>query len=267
MEEIKVSSFEEFESQANALLERSENQIGMSPVLFRGHASDSWRLETTLETYSQSDFSTERYFSVMRAIRPQVESFTGHRWPLEEKYTHADGYRHPPQAQEFMAYLRHHGFPSPLLDWTRSFYVAAYFAFRPSSSSNYSEPNVAIYSYVETVCGAKAGYAGDPTIVCVGPYLRTHKRHFLQQCSYTFCTEHSSDEYHYCCHEDAIDTGREEQDVATKYIIPRSEGGKVLKRLGRMNITEHSLFGSEESLLAMLAYQEIESENGGGCHI
>ena len=46
--------------------------------------------------------------------------------------------------------------------------------------------------------------------------------------------------------------------MLTKYTLPVSEREKALKQLQRMNITAFSLFGSEESLMEMLAYQEIE---------
>jgi len=101
-----------------------------------------------------------------------------------------------------MCYLRHHGFPSPLLDWTRSPYVATFFAFRKEGDPN---GRVAIFVYRETAGSGKVGWVGAPGIEVRGPYMRTHRRHFLQQCQYTVCMEFKASsplpEWHYASHE------------------------------------------------------------------
>jgi len=261
MKEVTLATFEEFESQANVLLEdwkkkRSEKGGYFSPVLFRGQAKASDELKTSLEWHSSKQYSPEDYWEVMRAVRPTVESFTEKRWPFHAHYRHDDGVPGAPQDYEFMAYLRHHGFPSPLLDWTRSFYVAAFFAFW---SARGKESNVAVYSLIEYYGDGKSGCADEGGIVGVGPYVRTHKRHFVQQSEYTYCTKRlPSGEYVYYSHETVFGKGMETQDVLTKFIMPKTERPKVLEKLHMMNITAHSLFGSEESLLETLAYQEIK---------
>jgi hypothetical protein len=158
-----------------------------------------------------------------------------------------------------MIYLRHHGFPSPLLDWTRSPYVAAFFAFQSEATAK--DDTVAIYSYV--------GYTWTPGIAqdrdkasidLLGPYVTTHKRHYTQQSWYTVCTKQLGDRYVYCSHEGAIEGNNGVQGFLRKYVIPRSERRKVLDKLHLMNINPYSLFGDEESLMETLAYQEIEAK-------
>ena len=87
---------------------------------------------------------------------------------------------------------------------------------------------------------------------------RTHKRHFLQQALYTYCVKFDNGKYIYCNHEEAFDRKEKEQDILKKFIISKEERSKVLEKLNMMNINAYSLFGSEESLLATLAYQEIK---------
>ena len=271
MESVELKTFEEFESKAMILLadrqkNRKEKQGYFSPVLFRGQAEASWKLETTLERYSTRPYCPQAYYEVMRSVRPAIQSCTGKCWEFSDEYTHDDGPPGPPQEYAFMVYLRHHGFPSPLLDWTRSFYVAAFFAFQSATADQPDEPHVAIYALREYCGGGKRGWGDAATIVGCGPYITTHKRHVIQQTEYTFCKKKSSGQCLYCSHEEAFERNNEEafkrnerdQDVLTKFIIPKTERAKVLDKLKMMNITAYSLFGSEESLLATLAYEEIE---------
>lgn len=62
----------------------------------------------------------------------------------------------------------------------------------------------------------------------------------------------------YARHEDAAARNERGQDRLIKYTLPITERAKVLARLEHMNITAFSLFGSEESLMETLAYQEVE---------
>ncbi|MCX5649033.1 MAG: FRG domain-containing protein [Planctomycetota bacterium] len=266
MDKVELKTFEEFESKATVLWEdrqkkRKEKGEAFSPVLFRGQERASWKLRTTLERYSTRQYSPEDYYNVVCSVRPVVESCTGTRWKFYDKYTRNDGSSlrppRPPQEYEFMVYLRLHGFPSPLLDWTRSFYVAAFFAFQSATPDKQDEPNVAIYAFREHGDLGKS-WGNEAHIVGCGPTITTHKRHVIQQTEFTFCEKKSSDQYLYCSHEEAFKRNDEDQDILTKFIIPKAERAKVLDKLQMMNITAYSLFGSEESLLATLAYEEIE---------
>lgn len=262
MKTIRLSTFEDFEQQSTALLERwqqdSKKRTGhFSQPIFRGQRKALWKLETTLERYTDKEYSERQYYNLMSRVRRIIQSCTGRLWNLPEKYTPRDD-PGPSQEYEFMAYLRHYGFPCPLLDWTRSFYVAAFFAFRHRIACSGQEADAAIFAFQEYCGGGKGGWEGEAEIDGWGPYIATDKRHFIQQCEYTVCRKKSGDERVYCSHEDAFARKEEDQDVLRKFIIPKTEQRKVLARLRSMNITEYSLFGNEEGLLSDLAYNEID---------
>jgi len=259
VEVVELKSWEEFENALSSFyndveaLKVKRKPIMVSIPLFRGHVDASWKLETTLDRVTKSDYLMKEYHNLIRAVRPAVISITGKSRDLPDSFDDDQGNPKPPPGYEFMIYLRHHGFPSPLLDWSRSPYVAAYFAFH--SKGNPSDNYAAVYSYVEYVGEAKSWKGSHPTIFGLGPYVISHSRHYSQQCEYTICKKNGPNGYVYCGHKQAIaeDTGR-----VKKYVLPKSERGKALRKLEIMNISAFSLFGSEERLMETLAYKELE---------
>ena len=120
--------------------------------------------------------------------------------------------------------------------------------------------HVAIFAYVESPKGFKGGPVGIPKILVQGPYVRTHKRHFLQQAWYTIAIETRSetDCYSFVPHE-TIGNEHRTQDVFIKITIPATDRRKALQALYEYNITRFSLFQSDEALIRTLAYKEIEA--------
>lgn len=235
-------------------------------ILYRGQADSQWLLNSTLERFSENTWSVKSYCHVAIVCSPQIESFTNKSWDLpnvpqleEEINKNSDSSRvHIPLPMySYLVYLRHHGFPSPFLDWSMSSYVASFFAFSDYTKSS----NVAIFAYIETPEGIKGFTGGAPQITLQGPYVRTHKRHFLQQASYTLATKGTKDDHDFICHEDVFASNKTDQDILVKIIIPSSERCKALAYLDEMNINHFSLMQTDDSLMKTLAFKEIIFKN------
>ena len=255
MEEIKLDNWEAFEGHLEKDLKKSKPS---SDALFRGHSNTNWKLETTLERFSNKrtglskEYSWEDYNEILGSINPTILSLTHQKFEFENYRSRHDQVPAPPPNYDFMIYLRHHGFPSPLLDWTRSPYVAAFFAFNEPTESE----NVAIFSFRETLDGYKYSLTTVPHIIKIGHKAGSNRRHIQQKSEYTICFKQDSGKHFYCYHEE-VEYG-DKQDILKKYLIPSKERKKALEKLYFRDINAYSLFGSEESLMSKLAYQEIE---------
>jgi hypothetical protein len=264
MDERNVDTWEDFEKQLQDLRREHDASSDSSnaPLLFRGQENSCWSLDTTLDR-KQKRMLFRDYYHVIYRILPQIETLTEREWPIpdyqevEQLTREYDAFslqllwgRCPGYA--YMAYLRHHGFPSPLLDWTRSPYVAGYFAF---SKANMNSTNrVSIYVYSNISCRSSGN--GMPVLYRYGPNVRTHRRHVLQQSEYTLClgfdSEWRSEQY-----DNVFDQGLRQQAACVKFTIPVTERPKVLRLLDAYNLNALSLFGSEESMMETLATREF----------
>ena len=236
---------------------RNEYQL-LSKTLFRGQRNAEWDLETTLERYSEKAYFVEEFNETLWAIAPATTSFTGKDWIFDREISLSDTYFSCPPNYEFMSYTRHHGFPSPLLDWSQSMYVALFFAFQNAKASD----RVAIFCYVESLSSGKSGWVGAPQICELGPYVKSHQRHFTQQAQYTVAVKKKDKKWVYCPHKEAFDESKGlEQDLLYKFTLPGSLRDDVLTKLHEMNINAFTLYSTEESLMEMLAYKEISMRN------
>jgi hypothetical protein len=258
MKELNLSSWEEFEKEVTDLLATwHKPKPSMSTLLFRGQSDSCWRLKTTLERYAPDSLKVKDYYRAIHRAKSQFESLTQQRWEIQTLSDYEDSLMKSQEyfaqwdvrVYQYMIYLRHHGFPSPLLDWSASPYVAAFFAFNQATKSSH----VSIYAYLEYPSQAKQFSPESVAIYGVAPNIQSHPRHVLQQCEYTICTIKSDDHWIYSCHEDVFAREDEEQDVLWKFNIPSSERLKVLRLLDRYNLNAFSLFGSEESLAETVA--------------
>jgi hypothetical protein len=241
--------------------------------LFRGLGSSEWGLETTLERFCRLErcdalLGLLKYYEGIGKSKPAVETFSGRSWdefPNHPKFEQRVGnnladcpwlgtyLKEAPDLCEYLVYLRHHGFPSPLLDWSASPYVAAFFAF---DSPPEGAKRVAVYAFLQDTI---PGPSTSPHLFVVGPYVRSDPRHFLQQGRYSMCIacDLGDTDYRFSPHESGVSNAMGPEGEMFKITIPVEERLTALKHLDLMNINAFSLFGSDDSLVRTIARREL----------
>ncbi|GGF03396.1 FRG domain-containing protein [Kangiella profundi] len=240
-------------------------------VLFRGEGDKKWGIRSTLERRAGAKtFDLVNYYNRINHFIDELNSFKNEKWELprggiEEirREVLSENTRSSNLELlwlELLIYLRHHGFPSPLIDWSMSPIVALYFCLKDMKG----ECDGAVYCFQENFRESNGRGVSSPITNVIGPYITTHRRHFLQQANYTV----SGVKNYYgeglalesVTLMNFMDCLRDESNrhKVTKIIIKNKFRKEFLRRIMDFNINDYVLFNSEDSLIETFACKSFD---------
>ncbi|EGU0168823.1 FRG domain-containing protein [Vibrio parahaemolyticus] len=204
----------------------SENAVNLSDAYcFRGHASENWQLKSTLKR--SLELNSASYLP--SAEKDILDSF--------KNYCLGRRGHNPAQLteNEWWALGQHFGLKTPLLDWTESPYVAAYFAF---NTEYHETENVAVWMLAKNINTYPeiSRLAPNHHLDFLRPYLDENARLLNQRGLFVRTPE-------MMCVSDWIAQFHQSGHIAlAKVLIPAVEKKRVLSSLDKMNINHLTLF-------------------------
>ena len=207
--------------------------------IYRGQSDATWTLKSSLfrtEIVSKPSNIVGYVNYILPQVQEPVEAWSGRSWNLADYHGLA----------EFIAFLQHNGFPTPLLDFTASPYIAAYFAFEGIDHFDPKSEEVSIYRFNKRLWGKKISDKTDiadtnPKVSIIKPYVRGNHKMSLQQGLFLYANI-SDIEAHIRGHEEF------EGQYLLKYTIDVEERPRVIKELSLMGISAVQLSPSIESV-------------------
>ncbi|HLO45459.1 MAG TPA: FRG domain-containing protein [Leadbetterella sp.] len=238
-----LTSWEEFKEIANH---------GLLEWVYRGQSKASWPINSSLFRSKIIDNFDEVESSMLNQFK-KISKF------------YLKGSQQPKSLVDWLALLQHYGAPTRLIDFTKSPYIAAFFAFENEENTrepiaiwiankNYFYQSTLYYLQKENLENSSKipGNIGDKTFKTIFELSKTGKhdlivplesklyneRYYLQQ-SYFLSPVNP-----YKSFEKQLDfvVNLEKKEALIKLTIPRKERAKALRDLEKMNISRAFLF-------------------------
>lgn len=223
-EKDRVMSWHEFQSW---VLTEKKSKSGL---IFRGQPDSLYSLKTSFHRQNRRDFTRYAFEDIPELAR-HITANLSRNFNLDD----------PTEYSELLYLAQHHGFPTPLLDWTESPFVAAYFAFH-QLDKEVKDGYVRIFSFDKELW-IKNGHApikniGEPK-PSFSPHVissRNNPRALPQQSLVTFSNVYNIEGL--IKYFEDIDKVK----YLTAIDIRKSDRNHVMKDLEIMGITASSLF-------------------------
>jgi hypothetical protein len=206
------------------------NNLDQKRYAYRGQSSNIWRLRTSFHRTGRANLA--RFENIdLKELYKVLSALTLHAFNLTDPLHNA----------AFINLLQHHGYPTPLLDWTWSPYIAAFFAFRnvdPKRVRRADKVRIFKLDVAEwnRLVRSQHLFPARPSLTVVDALALDNPRSVPQQSISTFSTVDDIETHVRMTEEAHRKTYLEVIDLRAQ------DRGEIFRELALMGITAGSLF-------------------------